>query len=198
MVTADQDGPEHAPRIVDDDHTAALMAGYDPNPVDSTLAAHIAELVAKGNLPPGLDEAVSEWVYRFQHQTETRLIGALADAGNMAYSEALHRYRNPDDIASAFGWIAYNALDQTERHPACGTRPDDWFDFDHPSGKTVALDPGPWKFKLVDCYGCRRLSELNEDLSEEDKKRGTRYVIAPRGPDDPEIDDGGFVGSRPA
>lgn len=176
------------PFEVADETLDAIRHGVDLEPrADPRVSDMVYRALRDVGAPPGMLDDVAAWTERLRNDPEARLRKQLADRAGIPYSQALLRWREPDDLAAELASIGLRAEDHKARCQTCGTRPDEWLDFTDPEWPRP-LDHPPYKFFLWDCYACDMLYELNQGVDQEQTARGMRWIIAPRADGEPTVD----------
>ncbi len=168
-------------------HHEQLKRGEDPRPWTPEMAAHMRLLERELTALPGMEADVARWVERFENDPEARLRKRLADGAGIAYSVAVSRWSNPQDLAAELASQMIEVDDRVERHGPCGTRPDEVLDMDDPNN-IRPLDHPIWKLYKTDCWTCSELAQLNKELTESEREAGTTWEVRPASEGDPWID----------
>ncbi len=183
-----QNGDEHRPILADHPLLDARRDGTANNraPTPGMIAAaRRAELEAAKF--PGIEQEIDKWIERLKTDPEASLRAKLASNAGIGYREALDRWADHRDLAVEWArqWLKFD--DSVERHHACGTRPDEVLDLSDPDN-IRPLDNPMWKLYRVDCWTCRELNALNDDLTDADRANGTSWEVRPAEPGDDWID----------
>lgn len=169
---------------LDPELAAEILTGVDP--VEDARRAVMGSRAPEDPSGFGLEMVALEWLSTFMRNPEARLRMRLARSAGISYSEALIRWRDPEDLGAE---MAFDMLQADDREHTCPNGHDQrlWVD-----ERGRFLDNGPYKITVESCQVCATLEGLQQNLIDESTKKktpGAEYVIRRREPGELPVED---------
>lgn len=140
-----------------------VAKGFDPDPVATALLqGTVLDPMDLEGL--GIEDRVAHYLDRFEQVAHARVIMKLARSAGISYSEAQHRWSNPEDLAAELAWDI-RAQQVAERTcPDCGLDPALMVD-----DKGRRLARGVIKVAGFHCPACELMERAQRHKSDKDK-----------------------------